>query len=75
MLQRREEEENSIVNTRGQFCRVKRLVEGQKYPFLKQRAAHFSAFFLPWVRICHVATAFVLTLNTLLPLGAGPDVG
>lgn len=50
MLQRREEEGDSIVNTRGHFCRVKRLVEGQKYPFLNQRAAHFSAFFLPLVR-------------------------
>lgn len=50
MLQRREEEGNSIVKTRGQLCRVKRLVEGQKYPFLNQCAAHFSVFFLPLVR-------------------------
>lgn len=50
MLHGREEEGNSIVKTRGQFCRVKRLVEGQKYPFLNQPPAHFSAFFLPLVR-------------------------
>lgn len=41
---------DSVVKTWGQFCRVKRLVEEQKYPFLNQRAAHFSAFFLPLVR-------------------------